>query len=434
MARPSGTSENASSWGKLDHAAKLFPAVSSELNTSTFRVSATLKHRIDPDRLQRALDATMKRYRVFAVRLGEGLFWNYFSGNTKQLMVEQEQNYPCATINPKDSDGYLLRVLYFGSKISVEFFHALTDGTGATEFLKTLLATYLGSGEEALAGAGIISPTSLPLHGEQADGFNEYHQHLKNTKSTGVTVDSSPARHLTGTPFEPYGHNVVQAQIPVEALKKAATAHGTTITGLLTAMILKALTLADPLPSSKPFVVCLPVNLRKVLPSKTLRNFFAVVNVGYHCDPSAPLPELIRQVDEEVRHKTSEPYLVQTLLDSMRFEKNITSRLTPSLLKRFAIRYGFNRFGETIKTVTLSNLGSLELPEEMRREIVGTDFLLYPTVKSPINISVSSYQGVLTLGFVRSIIEVDVVRQVLDLVRAETGENLTVTSNEWGVL
>lgn len=36
-----------------------------------------------------------------------------------------------------------LRVLVYHDRIAVEFFHAITDGTGGTIFLKTLLAEYL---------------------------------------------------------------------------------------------------------------------------------------------------------------------------------------------------------------------------------------------------------------------------------------------------
>ena len=43
----------------------------------------------------------------------------------------------------KNHRNYLFRVRYYENRISVEFFHALTDGTGAIKFLSTLVGEYI---------------------------------------------------------------------------------------------------------------------------------------------------------------------------------------------------------------------------------------------------------------------------------------------------
>ena len=49
-------------WLKLDNAALIFPAVRRRDWTNTFRVSATLREKIQPDMLQKAVDMLMPRF------------------------------------------------------------------------------------------------------------------------------------------------------------------------------------------------------------------------------------------------------------------------------------------------------------------------------------------------------------------------------------
>ena len=57
------------------------------------------------------------------------------------------------------------RVLVYRDRIAVEFFHALTDGTGGTIFLKTLLAEYLCRryGVEIPATDGVLRRLTRPV-------------------------------------------------------------------------------------------------------------------------------------------------------------------------------------------------------------------------------------------------------------------------------
>jgi len=61
-------------WFKLDNAAKIFPAVSTKIETNTFRVQFALKEIVDPELLQLAADGILERYPMFKVRLKSGFF------------------------------------------------------------------------------------------------------------------------------------------------------------------------------------------------------------------------------------------------------------------------------------------------------------------------------------------------------------------------
>lgn len=63
-------------------------------------------------------------------------------------------------------------MIYRGKRIGVEFFHALTDGTGGMVFLKTLIGEYLRlKGVDFLYGDGVLDPAQTCRKEEHEDGF-----------------------------------------------------------------------------------------------------------------------------------------------------------------------------------------------------------------------------------------------------------------------
>ena len=71
---------------------------------------------------------------MFKVRLKLGLFWNYFEKNERPFKIRPLTSKVNEKIIPKENNGYLLKVFYYNNLIVVEFFHSLTDGTGALIF------------------------------------------------------------------------------------------------------------------------------------------------------------------------------------------------------------------------------------------------------------------------------------------------------------
>ncbi len=420
-------------WTRLDHAGKLYATVGNDTNSSTFRLSATLMQVIDPEVLQAATLKTMQRYQKFNVRLSGGFFWHFLARNHAPLVIEEETDYPCFPIRSRGPGAHLLRVLYFEKRISVEFFHALTDGTGALEFLKTLLHSYFAElGIEILADGAVLPADSLPRLGEDFDSFVQYREYC--LEIAGPKLESAPrARHIEGTPFDPAGHNVVEAVMETASLKEASKRLEVSVTALMAAVALKALAVTLPGPNNLPFIISLPVNLRQVFPSKSLRNFFVVVNIGGHTDPSLPLAEVATAVRAEMAQKLTKASLARFVTETMRFDRNLASRFTPNLIKRSAIRYGFNRYGQGATSMTLSNLGLVKLPPQMTPLVERLDFHLYPGAETPINLASVSYGPYCTITFSRSIVEADFIRAYVDILKTEVSGPIRLTSNRWGV-
>ena len=150
-------------WHRLDNTGKIFPMIANENLSNVFRISVTLKEEIDPGLLDRALEEVLPRFGGFKVKLKRGFFWYYFEENKRQPFVEQESSWPCRYIDPKSNQLYLFRVSYYGARINLEVFHAVTDGMGAVNFLKELTAGYLelkrgGRSRDVGAGGRRVRP------------------------------------------------------------------------------------------------------------------------------------------------------------------------------------------------------------------------------------------------------------------------------------
>lgn len=130
-------------WYPLDDAAKIYPMSMTDGWMSVFRLSAYLDAPVEPSLLQLALDLTMPLFPFFTTKIKRGVFWHYIDGVKRRFTVQPETELPCAPMNVAAGDSQSFRVLYYGRRVSVEFFHILTDGTGGLAFLTALLLAFM---------------------------------------------------------------------------------------------------------------------------------------------------------------------------------------------------------------------------------------------------------------------------------------------------
>lgn len=419
-------------WYRIDNTGKIFHAVSDATNSSVFRVSMILKENVNKDIMQKALDVVVVRFPTFMVRVRKGVFWDFMERNDEQLVVKPEMDYPCGPIDPKDNNGYLIRVLYFENRVSVEVFHSLTDGGGAIEFLKTLVFEYLKlSGRAVTADNLVISPETSPKPEEIEDSFERY--------ATSHTVSrpgkrGEKAYQIHGTPFSTPGINVVHGVVDASELNAYAKSRGTSLTAFLTSVLIQVIhdkkmtqDMTDGIVS-----VALPISLRRHFPSVTMRNFFSVANVSVPMDGYIHFNDVIESVTEQLKEKTDKDVLQKGINQFVGFQSNFWMRVVPVFLKYPVMRLAFNQVGERGKTMTLSNLGNIRVPESMTPDIDRMEIILYPTRKSPINCAIGTINNQLTITFARSIEENDIIQSFFKTLRVITGIDIMVYSNDWG--
>lgn len=417
-------------WYKLDNAAKLFPSVTNTKNTSVYRISAVLKDRIDADALQKAADTVFDRFPMFTVKLRKGVFWNYLDENTEKIVIEEDEQYPCRDIDPNTNNGYLFKVLYYQNRVSIEVFHSLTDGNGTIEFLKSLLyyyLIYLGKNIDP-EGKILLADTGVDVL-DMEDSFRRYYKDCYVER-----VITSKSYHVKGTRFEHFGNNVVHGVVSASALNALAKQKGCTITAYLTTLLIYSIyqTRIKFSEQNAPVVISIPANLRKAFPSRTLRNFFGVVNIGIKVNEDASFDELIIRVNEMLKQKTGKENLQNIIYNNVALERNKATLFIPLFLKSWFVDFGFRTLGESRRTMTLSNVGNIILPQQMYDYIDVIEAVVYPSNKSPVSCGVCTVNDKLTITFTRSIVEADILQYFFSYLADQAGLDVRVYSNDWG--
>lgn len=399
--------ENKLRWMPLDNAAKIYPAARNQNWSSVFRLSATLKESVDIQVLQTALDATVRRFPSIAVRLRRGVFWYYLQQLSSVPQIREESSYPLTRMSKAEIRKCAFRVIVYNRRIAVEFFHALTDGTGALVFLKSLVAEYLQQKYDIRIPAehGVLGRLEEPSQAELEDSFQKYAGPIAASRRENT------AWHLSGTPEIAGFLNLTCFQIPVAAVLEKAHEYGISLTAFLGAAMMMALQelqkAQTPNPRKrKPIKVQLPVNLRNLFPSQTLRNF------SLYTTPEI-LPQLGEYSFEEIC-RVIRSYMSMEVTPkqmSMKIAANVNSerlmavRVMPLFLKNVIMKAAFYATGEKKSCLSLSNLGAVKLPLEMVPYVQRMDFILGVQATAPYNCGVLSYSDTLYINFIRNIQE-----------------------------
>lgn len=394
-------------WMRLDNAAKIYPAAKRRNWNNFFRLSATLTEPVDTEVLRRALDVTVRRFPSIAVRLRRGAFWYYLEEITKAPAIQAEKSCPLAHAPFYEVRQCAFRVLVYHERIAVEFFHALTDGAGALVFLKSLLAEYLSQkyGLVIPAEKGVLGRLEEPSAEEVEDSFARYAGDVKLSRREAT------AYHLSGTP-EPDGYkDIVTMMIPADKLRDCARGFGISVTELLCAAMMQAILdiQAKDVPrraARKPVKVLLPVNLRTLFPSATLRNFASYITP--EIDPrmgDCSFDELCQLVHHKMGMENNRRTMRAKFAANVASERSPVLRVMPLFIKNIAMKAVFDTVGECKSCLCLSNLGRVELPEVMTPYVTRMDFIIGVQARAPHNCGVITWNGTAYINCIRNIRE-----------------------------
>ncbi len=418
-------------WMRLDNAAKIYPAASSRRWHALFRLSATLTEPVDPDVLLQAQRRMVRRFPSFYVRLRRGMFWYYLEGVDECAAVEQDGESPCMPLQRREKRGLRLRVRYRGNRIAVEFFHAITDGTGGLCFLKTLVAEYLSLryGVAIPRGDGVLDCDEPPHGAELDDSF------LANAGDIAIDRTEANAYHLSGD-LEPDGFiHLTTACVPLAAVTARAKAFGVSLTAYLTALLIDAACQLQQEDGTarrrrRPVKICVPVNLRRFFPSETLRNFSSYVNPGVETRLGTyTLEEIVQAVHHYMGTEATAKRLGAKFTANVSSERNAALRLAPLFLKNVAMKCAFLMVGDRKTTTILSNLGLVTLPDAMAAHVSRMEFVLGPLSRNPVACAALSYGDTLCLNLTSTLREPALERAFLTrLVRQ--GVPVRVESNQ----
>lgn len=419
-------------WYKLDLSATVYPTLQRRDFSSVYRLSVTLKEEIDPALLQQALDLTLPRFPTYKVAIRKGLFWRYLEPNNRPgPFVQKDIKNPCMPMRFKANNRYLIRIYYYGRRISLEAHHCLGDGTGGMSLLQTLTAAYLGLLGHKIIPSGFVLPLDeTPDPEELEDAYMRYATaKVKPPRPAGKTY------RIRGTKEPFYTLNIVDGVLSVKEVMAVAKRYGATITEYLNAVLLYALLQKQSTEfhlKYKPVRIAMPVNLRRFFPSKTLRNFITMVYPSI--DPRLgdySFEEIVAEVHNYMRYYINQKFLCGDITTNAATKHNFLIRIVPLFLKDLVVRTFYTRVQDKNSSAGLTNMGALQVPQDMKPFIDRFDIYMGQPFSSRTNCAIISFEDILTVNFASSIVEADVERYFFrKLVR--DGIHVMIESNREG--
>lgn len=398
-------------WVRLDNAAKIYPAARRKNWSNVFRQSVTLTEQVDVAVLQSALDVTVRRIPSIAARLRKGVFWYYLQQVEQAPDIKEEYSYPLTFMSKAEMRKCAFRVIAYENRIAVEFFHSLTDGSGALIFLKTLTAEYLEQkyGIAVPCEKGVLDRREAPKPEELEDCF------LKNAGSVPASRKDSNAWRMYGEPRKDGFLHVTCFQLPVENVLEMAHRYQVSLTVFMCAVMMQALTALqkekNPHGRQRPIKVLLPINLRQLFPSNTLRNF--ALYITPELDPRLgeySFEEICKLIHHKMGLEVTAKHMGSIIATNVNDEKNPLLRLVPLPLKNAVMKAVFDSVGERKSCLSMSNLGRITVPTEMEGYIQRFDFILGVQAAAPYNCGILSYGDSIYVNFIRDIQDAELER------------------------
>lgn len=416
-------------WDRLDNAAKLIPAITSTRSPNVFRLTAVLCDDVVPEILQSALEQALSIMPAFSLKLNRGLFWYYFDFNTEKPKVKKESRYPCAPIYKAKGDGFLFRVTYYGKRINFDIYHALSDGMGAANFMRLMVYCYYNR----LLGDEVPEEYIRAEASELARDFNEdsFVVNVPDGARTEKSSEKEPeAYRISGYSYDGTRLGVLAAILPTDSMLTIAREAGATLSEYMCALLIWSIynTSYRLTSRSRPIVISMPVNLRGMFESATLKNFFGHMNIAVKPGREDRFEDVLEKVKQQ---------FVQSL-EKGRFERQITAhvnieripgiKFVPLFIKNIVMRLIYAPSAK-YHTMTFSNIGKIKLPDFIADKVDRFEVTIGGSHTHPKKASMCSYKNNLVLMF-SSTVDDNSIEQFLVSFLTKKGIDVTVSSNE----
>ncbi len=434
-------------WRKLDNSAKIFPLSAGRKYSTVFRLSAVMKEKVNPRILEKAVKVSLEKYNLFKVRMKYGFFWYYLEENPKEPIVEEEKDYPCKYIEPSKNNDYLFKVTYFDKKINIDIFHVLTDGGSGVVFFREIIYTYLE----------LLHPTVFNSNERlvRKIDFNTEDSYLKNyIKDSKGNSSTKKAFELKGKKIKLGAISAIHEIIDMLDLKKECEKYNSTVTQYLTAVLIYSIYEANYKKSNskKPIKVCIPVNLKKYFPSKTMSNFFSYITLEadmkklannnlqnnknskskdeQKCIDFSLFETIIDFVKNDFKQKLTEEEIIKTMSANVKLGTNLFIKAIPLELKKVIVRLSYLEIRK-YTTITFSNIGRIGIIGKYKDYIDEFLMLIAPEPVEKIKCSGCTFENKMSFTFT-SILNDNNIEKTFYHFLISRGINVKVESN--GVL
>ena len=400
----------------LDNSSLFYPIMATKKAQSLFRLTVVLCDQVDGEILRQAVQKTMDRFSIFKTELKMGYAWHYLSENTKDVKVFDRSKGVLAPIDPKETNGYLFRFVYEGNTIILEVFHGLCDGTGASIFFKGVLQQYRKLQGVEIGEENAIDFNEEFLDEENEDAFKKYYTPIKFKDADIKSLTGVKPQLITGT-INPDGYTTETYFGSYREIGALAKERGVSFTAFIAGIVAHSIANADY--GKNPIVVMVPVNLRAIFPSKTVRNFASFVRLTFDRNDCGDVENCIKEASVQLKEKTKVHELEKMLGTTVRTEKTLILKIAPLWLKMAVAKF-FRLFLKSRQTIIISNLGRFNLPEGL-----GVDkaiFNVNVSKNARTNVAIISLGDKVALSFTKTIVENKVADGVVEAIEKMGGK------------
>ncbi|MCL1950604.1 MAG: hypothetical protein FWF59_12815 [Turicibacter sp.] len=379
---------------KLDHLGQFYASLDRQAHPGYFSITAHLKEAIDPEVLKAATTSLGKRYPHLNVRIKSGLFW-YRHERMEGALTPQ-----CTELTSQPAKAFkkgeaLTRILHGDKHLTMEVHHSVCDGRSLSKMISSLLEHYF-----KLLGNSSL-PVTLPHPDEAIDGYRT-HADLRKTPS-------HPKKKAYVPYFQPADPKTISRTYDLNALKTKAKSFGLNVTEYLSASILRGFSKMRALEGlNHPITMSIPVDCRRFFPTACLRNFvtaksITMVESDDFIEVAKGIGKQLGQIDGEfIQEKISEMERLAKFTDYV-----------PLFIKKHLIRLIGTRESAGYTTI-LSNLGNINLTDEVSRQVDHLSFALGAEPGLPYQFGCVATGNRLTLTATTVAEDNQVVKDILD--------------------
>lgn len=374
---------------RLDSGGIIYPYIAKADWNQVFRLEAELDEDVDVQCVVKALTNLQKKFPSFFVNIEKRKVL-YLLRKTDELPEIVPEKKICRQFDLLQKEHPLFRMTYKGSRLGIELFHSVSDGNGAIVFFINIIAEYY-----AVKGMKIQKTNKLFEHGFNFEKRDTENSFLRVFEQGGISSSRSekPAYQYNGGKADSDFH-LTTFKIQLDSLKKKAAEYGATVTLFLAAVYTKALckcAVADGCTDSVKIEI--PLDLRRRFDSVTLRNFSL-----YFITDTSPeyanrsLGDVIEVLRPQFESGADTKKLRNDIYTNVSQSEMAVFKGMPIFMKKAILKFGNSIYGERLFTSPLSNIGVVNLPDEIKNRIKSFGFIIGRTLKNTV------YSGVVTLN------------------------------------
>ena len=281
---------------------------------------------------------------------------------------------------------------------------------------------------------------------------------MKNSKGNS---SSKKAFILKGKKMRLGAISAIHEIIDMNDLKKECEKYGATVTQYLTAVLIYSIYEANykKAKSKKPIKVCIPVNLKKYFPSKTMSNFFSYITLEANMkglieksknnkqevkenlssiDNNCKLisynlnlfNSIVEFVKNDFKEKLTEEEIIKTMSANVKLGTNIFIKVIPLELKKVLVRLSYLEIRK-YTTITFSNIGRVGIIGKYKDYIEEFLMLIAPEPVEKIKCSGCTFENKMSFTFTSILNDNNIEKTFYEFLKSR-GINVKIESN--GVL